>query len=160
MLTNKKIRIYFLLVLFSLISCDGTLGGFNTVSFPVSKKKIETAFDSLYSNYPEYRIPDKYQDYNSWSKRGYDFLDSRIFYFSQSPEEMYYISFVGDEESFKDTTHIDIAIRSVFIGSKRKWLKQEDFTKEEESRIQTRFKIEIISKLEKYTNTKTVDLGY
>lgn len=73
---------------------------------------------------------------------------------------MYYISFVGDEETFKDTTHIDIAIRSVFIGSKRKWLKQEEFTKNEESRIQTRFKAEIITKLEKYTDRKAKDLGY
>lgn len=61
---------------------------------------------------------------------------------------MYYVSFVGDDESFKDTTHIDIAIRAVFIGNKRKWLKQEDFSKEEQNRIQTKFKVEIISKLE------------
>jgi hypothetical protein len=160
MLSNNKTKIFLLLITFLLISCDGTLGGFNTVSFPVSKKKIEIAFDSLYSNYPEYRIPDKYQEFNSWSKNGYDFLDSRLFYFKQSPEEMYYISFIGDEETFKDTTHIDIAIRSVFIGSKRKWLKQEEFTKDEESRIQTRFKAEIITKLEKYTNQKAKDLGY
>jgi hypothetical protein len=73
---------------------------------------------------------------------------------------MYYISFIGEVETLKDTTHIDIAIRSVFMGSKRKWLKQEDFNKEEEDRIQTRFKTEIISKLEKYTNSKSIDLGY
>jgi hypothetical protein len=160
MMANKFKIIVLALINFTIVSCDGTLGGFNTVSFPVSKKKIEIAFDSLYTNYPEYRIPDKYQEFNSWSKNGYDFLDSRLLYFNQSPEEMYYISFVGDEETFKDTTHIDIAIRSVFIGSKRKWLKQEEFTKEEESRIQTRFKAEIISKLEKYTNSKAKDLGY
>ena len=73
---------------------------------------------------------------------------------------MYYVSFVGDEQTFKDTTHIGVAIRSVFIGSKRKWLKEEDFTREEENRIQARFKSEIISKLEKYTNSKAKDLGY
>lgn len=48
MLSNNKMKIFFLLITFLLISCDGTLGGFNTVSFPVSKKKIEIAFDSLY----------------------------------------------------------------------------------------------------------------
>jgi hypothetical protein len=158
MSTKNKTGIFLLLVMFSLLSCDGTLGGFNTISFPTSKKKIEIAIDSLYFNYSEYKIPDKYQEFNNWTKRGYDFLDSRIFYFSQSPEEMYYISFIGEEETLKDTTHIDIAIRSVFTGSKRKWLKQEDFTKEEENRIQTRFKTEIISKLEKYTESKAVDL--
>ncbi len=159
MLVKNKTKILFLFLAFLIIGCDGTLGGFNTVSFPVSKKKIEIALDSLYFNYPDYKIPDKYQDFNSWSKNGYDFLDSRLFYFSKFPEEMYYVSFVGDEKTFKDTTHIDIAIRSVFIGRKRKWLKQEEFTKEEEIRIQTRFKTEIISKLEKYTNSKARDLG-
>ena len=155
-----KTKLFLLFVVIICINCDGTLGGFNTVSFPVSKKKLEVAFDSLYSNYPEYKIPDKYQEFNSWSKRGYDFLDSRLLYFSQSPEEMYYISFVGDEQTFKDTSHIDVAIRSVWIASKRKWLEQDDFSKEEENRIQTRFKSEIISKLEKYTNSKAKDLGY
>lgn len=161
MIVKDKMKMLGLLITFLLISCASNyLGGFNTLSFPVSKKKMEVAFDSLYSNYPEYKIPNKYQEFNIWSKMGYDFLDSRIFYLSQFPEEMYYISFVGDEETFKDTTHIDIAIRSVFISKIRNWKEQKDFTKEEESRIQERFKTEIISKLEKYTNSKARDLGY
>lgn len=160
MLSNNKTKIYFLLILVSFISCDGTLGGFNTISFPVSKKKIEIALDSLNSKHKTYIIPSKWEENNHWSKSGYDFLESHIFYFKEEPEEMYYVSFIGDEETFKDTTHIDIAIRSVFIGRKRKWLKQEEFTREEENRIQTRFKAEIISKLEKYTNCKAKDLGY
>lgn len=153
-----KRNLYLLFIVFIFINCDGTLGGFNTISFPVSKKKIEVAFDSLYSNYSNYKIPNKYQDYNKWQYWGANSLEARTFYFSEFPEEMYYISFIGEEETLKDTTHIDIAIRSVFVGSKRKWLKQEDFTKEEENRIQTRFKTEIISKLEKYTNSKSKDL--
>jgi hypothetical protein len=160
MLPNNKTKIYFLLILVSLISCDGTLGGFNTISFSVSKKKLKIAFDSLYTKYPEYKIPDKYQEFNNWQYWGSNSLDATTFYINQQPEEMYYVSFIGDEETLKDTTHIDIAIRSVFIGRKRKWLKQEEFTKEEENRIQTRFKAEIISKLEKYTNCKAKDLGY
>lgn len=159
MLTNNQIRICFSLLLFTLISCDGTLGSFNIISFPVSKKKIEIAIDSLYSKNPEYKIPSKWEEHNNWSKRGYDFLESRMFYFKEKPEEMYYVTFVGEEETLKDTTHIDIAIRSVFVGRKMDWLKQEDFSKEEENRIQTRFKTEIISKLEKYTNCKAKDLG-
>ena len=155
-----KTKLYLLFLIVICTNCDGTLGGFNIISFPVSKKKLEVAFDSLYSNYPEYQIPDKYQEFNKWQYWGANSLDAKTFYFSQSPEEMYYISFVGDEQTFKDTTHIDISIRSVFIGNKRKWLKQEEFTKEEESRIQTRFKTEIITKLEKYTNSKAKDLGY
>jgi hypothetical protein len=160
MRSNFILKISFLLIVFILINCDGTLGGFNTISFPTSKMKIEIAIDSLYFNYPEYKIPDKYQEFNKWDYWGGNALDTHTFYFNQSPEEMYYISFIGEVETLKDTTHIDIAISSVFMGSKRKWLKQEDFTKEEENRIQTRFKTEIISKLEKYTNSKSRDLGY
>ncbi|MCD0464980.1 hypothetical protein [Flavobacterium sp. ENC] len=160
MILKNKIKGWGLLVTACIISCDGTLGGFNTISFPKSKKNIENAIDTLYSNYPDYRIPDKYKDFDNWSKSGYDFLDTRIFYFSQAPEEMYYVSFVGDEEAFKDSTHIDIAIRAVFVGNKKKWFKQEDFSKEEESRIQARFNSEIISKLERYTKSKAKDLGY
>jgi hypothetical protein len=127
--------------------------------FLYRKKKIEIAIDSLYSDYPEYKIPDKWREYDWWQKKDFGFLENRIFYFKEVPEEMYYVTFIGEEETLKDTTHIDIAIRSVFVGRKMKWLKQEDFSKEEESRIQARFKKEIISKLEKYTNSKANDLG-
>ena len=157
---KNKIKASLVLFIIFLISCDGTLGGFNTISFPTSKKNLEQALDALYSDYPDYRVPNKYKDFNNWSKSGYDFLDTRIFYFSQTPEEMYYVSFVGDEEIFKDTTHVDIAIRAVFVENKRKWLKEEDFNEEEKNRIQARFKTEIIAKLEGYTKSKTKDLGY
>ncbi|KIA97079.1 hypothetical protein [Flavobacterium sp. KMS] len=153
-----EIKLCLLFILLTCITCDGTLGGFSTIRFPTSKAKIKIAIDSLYSKYPEYKIPSKWDDNDNWSKRGYDFLESHIFYFKDTPEEMYYISFIGDEETFKDTTHIDIAIRSVFTNRNQKWLKQEEFGKDEENRIQTRFKNEIVSKLEKYTNTKSKDL--
>ena len=158
MLSNNKLKFFIIVIVFGLMSCDGTLGGFNTISFPVSKKRVETAFDSLYSIHPEYKIPAKLQEYNFWSKSGYDFLDSRLIYFSEFPEEMFYISFVGEEQTFKDTTHSDIAIRSVYIGSKKKWLKEEDFTEEEKIRIKNRFENEILSKLEKYTDSKSKEL--
>ena len=66
---------------------------------------------------------------------------------------------VGEEDTLRDTTHIDIAISSVFSKRKGNW-SEEDFSREEENRIQSRFKTEIISKLEKYTNSKAKDLGY
>jgi len=153
-----NIRIFVALILFISISCDGTLGGFDTVRFPISKKRLEVAFDSLYSKYPEYLIPQKWEENNNWSKRGYGFLDSRLLYFKNAPEEMYYISFIGDQQTFKDTTHIDIAIRSVFIGSKNNWIEADNFNEQDKSKIQARFKNEIISKLEELTNSKSKDL--
>lgn len=158
MFSENKLQFFIIVIVFGLMSCDGTLGGFNTISFPVSKKRVEIAFDSLYSNHPEYKIPDKLQEYNFWSKSGYDFLYSRLIYFNEFPEEMFYVSFVGEEQTFKDTTHADIAIRSVFTGSKKKWLKEEDFSEEEKIRITNRFENEILSKLEKYTDSKSKEL--
>jgi hypothetical protein len=153
-----KNKIVFIVIIFGLVNCDGTLGGFDTINFPISKKRLETAFDSLYSDYPEYKIPDKLKEYNFWSKSGYDFLESRLIYFDEFPEEMYYISFVGDEKVFKDSTHADIAIRSVFLCSKKKWLKEEDFNENEKTRIKNRFENEILLKLEKLTDCKSKEL--
>jgi hypothetical protein len=157
MLSANRTKIFFLLITSLLVSCDGTLGAFQPLQFPISKNKLEIAIDSLYSIHPEYKIPDKWKEENDWSKRGFNFLNSRIFYFKENPEEMYYTSIRVGNDSL---THIDIAIRSVFEDKKMKWLKQEDFSKEEETRIQERFKKEIISKLEKYTNSKSIDLDY
>src|SRR5258708_33537125 len=89
-----------------LTSC-GTLGGIgDTINFPTSKKKLEIAMDSLYIIHPEYKIPREWETYNSWHQRGYDFLESRIFYFKSFPEEMYYMTFIGDSVMLADTTKI------------------------------------------------------
>lgn len=46
-----------LAILNVLLSCGaGTLGGFEPITFPTSKAKLEQAVDSLFANYPQYRI--------------------------------------------------------------------------------------------------------
>lgn len=133
----------------------GTLGGFETRSFLISKKKLETSMDTLLTLHPEYKIPVKWLPFDDWSKRGYDFLRSRIFYFGLPPEEMYYVTFVEDYASPADTYKATIAIRSVFNGGNHvRWLLEKDFDSNEKKRIEERFNNEIISKLEIYTKTK------
>ena len=83
------------LLIISLTSC-GTLGGFDTIEFPTSKQRLVWAIENLYTQNPEFVIPDNLKHLDDWKKRGYGFLDSRIFYFKSSPEEMYYVTFVGD----------------------------------------------------------------
>ncbi|MBG6188405.1 hypothetical protein [Flavobacterium sp. CAN_S2] len=151
-----KIRTLAFLLLFAIISCDGTLGGFETRRFPISKQKLNSAFDTLFSKHPEYIIPDKWKSYDVWGYWGKNSLEARTFYLKSNPEEMYYVSFIGDEEMLKDTTHIDIAIRSVFTRRHLKWLKEEDCNDKEKERIEERFDREIISKLEEYTNVKAI----
>lgn len=136
------------------ISC-GTLGGLDDRVFLVSKKKIENAIDSLYANNPQYRTPGKWLVYDDWSERGYNFLESRIFYFESSPEEMYYISFVGASASPADTFTCTLAVRAVFKEEEGRWYTEEDFNLQEQKRIENRFDKEIISKIESYANAKS-----
>ncbi len=142
-------------VIICLIACGcGTLGGFDNGTFPVTKRKLEIAIDSLYALHPEYEISTQWEKYNDWSARGYDFLESRIFYFKSPPEEMYYVTFVGDTAKISKTTDARIAIRSVFKGNTKRWVLEKEVDSKERERIEKRFDDEIISKLEQYTQTK------
>lgn len=152
-------RIIATLFFFALTGCGfgaGTLGGFETITFPTSKQTLVVAIDSLFAQYPEYKTPDKWKKRDDWKERGYDFLDSRIFYFKSEPEEMYYVSFYGDaNDSLQvDTTKTGISIRAVDNSADYIWTKESDISSSEERRISERFQNEIVSKLEHYTNTK------
>jgi len=150
-----KIKI-FLFFLFSLIFFNcGTLGGFDSRNFTTPKKNIEKAIDTLFAKNPELVIPEKWKSNDDWKKRGFGFLDTRIFYFQSEPEEMYYVSFVSDGNEKQDENGPTIlAVRSVFTKRHNKWLKEEDFDDNAKERIENRFDTEIISKLEKYSGLK------
>jgi hypothetical protein len=152
---NFKIKLLSLLTISVFFSC-GTLGGIGpTFYFPTSKSKLEKLFSKMYEENSEYNIPDSLKKYDTWSKRGYGFLEGRIFFFKRPPEELYYVTFVGDSSTFADTTKIGIAIRAVYQPEKsNKWLAGTELTNEEKDRIIRRFNLEIISKLEMHTKTK------
>jgi len=109
----------------------------------------------MYDEYPEYHVPDGLKKYDNWSKRGYDFLEGRVLYFGAPPEELYYVTYIGDSLTLLDTMKIGIAIRAIYKpGQANKWLLGEELTPVENDRITNRFKREIIAKLEGYTKTK------
>jgi hypothetical protein len=147
-----KTLLVFCILLFC--NCDGSLGGFDNRIFPTSKKQLEVALHKIYLDHPEYKIPQKWKEFDNWSQRGFDFLESRIFYIKDHPEEMYYISFVGDSTMLADPKQVIIAIRAVHQDSVDSWKLEEDFENNERERIERRFDREIISKLEGYTQTK------
>ncbi|MFL9832216.1 hypothetical protein ABS764_15295 [Flavobacterium sp. ST-87] len=154
---TTKLIIAFLTSCF-LTSCfmgAGTLGGFDTRMFPTSKRKLVQGIDTLFSKYPNYKIPDKWKSRDDWKERGYDFLDSRIFYFPSDPEEMYYVTFYGDaNDSIQlDTTKTGISIRAVENATSG-WTLEDNTSSSDKKRIEARFDKEIISKLEQYTGTK------
>ncbi|RYU87378.1 hypothetical protein EWM62_16865 [Mucilaginibacter terrigena] len=115
---------------------------------------MEFALKQIYKDHPEYLIPEKWEQFNDWSRRGYDFLDSRIFYFKDAPEEMYYISFIKDPEDPAAAKSVILAVRAVQRDSSTSWLLQKDFNEKQQEEIEARFDKEIVSKLEKYTLTK------
>src|SRR5690606_9957134 len=131
----------------------GTLGGFDTYFFPTSKKVITNSIDSLYSRHPEYKIPEKWLSLDNWKQRGYDFLDTRIYYFNSAPEEMYYVSFYADaNDSIQlDKTKTGISVRAINNGNG--WMLEEETNSSEKIRIEKRFYKEIVSKLEFYSGT-------
>jgi len=148
-----------LLLIFLIITCVGcgTLGSFNVITFRTSKQNLANAIDTLFAQHPEYKIPDKWKSYDDWKQRGYDFLDSRIFYFKSEPEEMYYVSVnVADDSVKDDMKGADISIRAVNNGSSH-WKLENETSSSDEKRIEERFEKEIISKLEEYTGTKAIE---
>lgn len=144
----------FLAIAFSHFQ-DDALGGWPDRTFPISKHKLEKAIDTLYSYNPEYKVPDKWKDEDSSIMKSYFFLPSKTFYF-EDPEEMYYVTFIGDSTMLADSTKITIAIRSVNYRGYN-WSRYVDIKDTSERiRIEKRFDNEIISRLEKYTKTQAV----
>ena len=127
--------------LFGSMYGAGTLGGFESRTFNVNKYVLERA----------YRIPEKWNEANDWTARGYDFLDTRIFYFKSNPEEMYYVSFMGDSVDWKVNQYCIISVRSVY-NEKDGWRLENNCPFYEDNRIEKRFDEEIIAKLEKGLN--------
>ncbi len=134
----------------------GTLGGFKPWTFTTSKRNLVNAIDTLFNKNPQYKIPAKWKSLDDWKERGYDFLDSRIFYFKSTPEEMYSGTFLGNlnNSAQVDTNTTTICIRAVDNGN-RHWTLENETSSSEKKRIENRFQVEVISKLEEYTKTIT-----
>ena len=152
-MVRRQISLFIILFLTSCGFGAGTLGGFDTYFFPTSKKSITESIDSLYSQHPEYKIPEKWIYLDDWKARGYDFLETNIYYFNSAPEEMYYVSFYGDaNDSIQvEESKTGISIRAVNNGYG--WIKEEETSSNEKARIEKRFYEEIVSKIELYSGT-------
>ncbi|QDK81532.1 hypothetical protein EXU85_24160 [Spirosoma sp. KCTC 42546] len=146
-----------LVLIVSLTGCDilsaGTLGAFQQWNFSATEKRLDKEMAVLYKNNPEYVIPEKWKYLDSWQESGYGSLNGKIIYFSNRPEEMYYISYFEIEANSpgndSDSTITTIAVRAVNNGNSS-WDTAEEFEKNkaEEKKINSRFYNEIISKLE------------
>ena len=144
-----------LLIVAASLGCGfgtGRKEGFDKRVFSVSKQTLATAIDSLIHEYQEYNIPEKWQMLYNWKEEN-DFEYSHIFYLQAKPEEMYYVSFVGNQkDSEQNCKTATIVIKSVCDGSE--WQNGKNISRFEKTRIEKRFDKEIIAKLEQYTNSK------
>ena len=136
-----------------LAGCDtmGQVG--DSYSFRTSKDTLERAIDTLFAKYPEYKMPEKWEQYNTLKPRPVPYLDNKYFYFKDQPEEMYYVVLIDNLVMNGDSSHSALAIRAVNTG-KSKWLLESDLGYGDERRISKRFDSLIISKLKLYTGAK------
>jgi hypothetical protein len=149
----KFVKLLVLSLLF--YSCSylgaGGLGVWNIHVFKISEKELIKAVDSFYKVNPEFYHIKKWKPEAEYWVRNYSDLKTVIFYFEESPEEMYYVTFVsagtGDNPNYSR-----LAIRGVENG-KGNWKQYDEFNTIEQERIETRFEKEIIFKLEKITKT-------
>jgi hypothetical protein len=154
-----KLIKYLLVIIFfqTFFSCNklgaGSFSGWNVITFKITSNQLDEAIKSLYKIHPEYIMPSKWKSYgDDWIKQGYVKRKVYIFYFNENPEEMYYVSLV-DPGYTKHPEYARFSIRGVETGN-GDWKENKEYSDEEELRIEKRFKNEIISKLENYTNSK------
>lgn len=160
-------KIFSILILLTFDSCSwigaGTLGAFKGYCFPISEKDFEKELINFYTSNPSYKLPKKWEDINNWEKSGYGSLNGKIFYFEETPEEMYYATFfelVDDYTLLEGQRSVKFSVRAIYNGNGfYKWLTVDDFveSKSEKDRIEKRFHNEVIKKIEKLTNTKAIE---
>jgi len=133
-------------VLFFCISCNnkiaGTLGGGYVYEFNCSENELNNCLKFFKERHLNLAIPDRWKEYDDWEKRGYNFLNGKIFYFegdSDLKEEMYYVTVLRFSE--EKTKVARVSIRSVFRKTTKfgQWLLFEDLKKSEKKIIEKRF---------------------
>lgn len=155
MINRKHLNAFIILCCISalLAGCDtmGQIG--DSYSFHTSKDTLERAIDTLFAKYPEYKMPQKWEQYNTLKPRPAPYLENKYFYFKDRPEEMYYVVLVDNLVMNGDSSHSALAIRAVNTG-RSKWLLESDLGYRDERRISKRFDSLIVSKLKLYTGAK------
>ena len=155
-----RILLLFIVLAYSCNYSNDTLGGWPERTFPVSKENLTIAINKLYQDNPNYKVPDKWKYADSSEIKSYFFLPSVTFYFKNNPEEMYYVTFIGDDAMLADKSKISIDIRSVSsdgnYDGENNWVRYDNQTLLEKQRIEKRFDEEIISKLEQYTHSHVI----
>lgn len=150
---------FLLLISVVLFSCnypgEGSLGGWSYITFPVQKDKFKVAIDSFRNANPENEIPEKWQyDSQYWKRNSAGIIESELLYVKKEPEEMYFISYIPNDDDKNGKSTTIIALRSVFRNGT--WHRKSKLDTTEQKRISKRFYQEIIAPLELITNTRSI----
>ena len=153
----KKV-LYILLILF-LSSCNFSPGihGLDILEverLDLNRTEFEIQYKLFENGYPSYQAPSKWSDSINYWNQVFGFVDCKYIYFNQNPEELYFVTLIGDS---KDTTSLNqtlfyqqtlLGVRASF-DSINGWRTENDFTENETNRITRRFKTKIIPKIKK-----------
>lgn len=150
-----KFRILITLSLF-LYSCDsigaGSFGAWKMSVFPLTNKELTLSINSLYKTSPQYRMPEKWKyELKHWANNGYESSKMFLFYFKNPHEEVYFASLAATG-LVDHPEYARIAVISIY-NEKTGWKEIKKQSDKEKIRIQKQFEDEILSKLEKSTNT-------
>ncbi|EHQ41258.1 Uncharacterised protein [Myroides odoratus] len=144
----------FILLMVLCISCHnkiaGTLGGGYVYEFDCSENELNYCLESFKERRLNLAIPEKWKEFDDWEKRGYHFLNGKIFYFEGNAdliEEMYYVTVLRFSE--EKTKVARVSIRSVFRKTTKfgQWLLFEDLKKSEQQRIERRFQELVLNEM-------------
>lgn len=139
-------NIILLLSVLFVFSCKdkiaGTLGSGYKYSFKCNERDLNLCLDNYLKINNEFKVPEKWEKYNNWTEKGYDFLNGKIFYFEQdfeSGEEMYFVSVLDSYP--KKNSQSNVAVRAVFrfINNSPRWLYLDDLSMQESEKIERRF---------------------
>lgn len=146
--------IVIILMMFFCISCNnqiaGTLGGGYIYEFDCSESELNKCLEMFKKANLNLSIPEKWKEYDDWDKRGYHFLNGKIYYLkgnAEEKEEMYYVSVL----KFNDmkTKVAQVSIRAVFRKTRKygKWFLLEDLKESDKEIVEKRFQESILNKI-------------
>jgi len=152
----------YIIIIFSCLASScywfsaGTLGGWDTIVFPLQEKSMDNYLKIFYNQYPQFKVPDDKQDLeDEWRRPGYSQLKGIFFYFKDDDTKLYYVTYVDAGYGSEHPEYARIALRAVYKEKDERWYIKEELRKDEQDFINEIFEKEIISRLEKVTKTES-----
>lgn len=134
----------------------GTLGGWDTIVFPVKEKDMDSYLKICYHQYPQFKVPvEKQYLEDTWKEPGYNELKGIFFYLKDEPMKLYYVTYIDAGYGANYPEYARIALRAVYKEGNDRWYIKDEMSDKEQHAIDEIFKKEIVSRLERVTKTQS-----